>query len=523
MKKQLIFSFLLAGLLIFGSLTGFSVQASTPSDTLVVAIRADIQDLDPAYLEDAPTSAVGFQIYEHLVRRDFDGTYAPGLAESWEVSEDATEYTFFLREGVTFHDGTPFNAEAVKFQFERLKDPETGSHAGERMRQNIDRIELIDDYTISFILTGPNAAFFEDVLIQNATYLASPAAVEEYGEDYSMHASGTGPFIFESWRPDQEVVLRKNEDYWDGAPKINKVIFRPIPEAATQITELRVGTVDIITTVPTEYLEDLEQDDSVVVINEPDFNVRYLVFNFGNELFQDLRVRRALHHAVDIHELVDVFLSGVADPAYGPLTNQSIYHNPDVLSYEYDPDKALELLAEAGWTQGTDGLLRNEAGETLQFTLSTPQGRYTKDRELNEAVHFQFQQIGVDAQLEILEFATLIDKLREREFDLAYIGMMQRTGEPASHLNIMYGTDGWANWGDYSNTKVDQLLERGLQIADFDEREEIYYQVQDMIMEDCPTINIMNELYIIAHRDAVKDYKFTASRTHDYTKLYKEE
>jgi len=522
LRKSLVLSLFLVSMLLLGSFSGISLQASTPSDTLVVAIRADIQDLDPAYLEDAPTSAVGFQIYEHLVRRDFDGTYAPGLAESWEVSEDATEYTFFLREGVEFHDGTPFNAQAVKFQFERLKDPETGSHAGEIMRQNIERIDVPDDYTITFVLTGPNAAFFEDVLIQNATYLASPTAIERYGDDYTRNPVGTGPFVFESWRPDTEVVLTRNENYWAGAPNINRVVFRPIPEAATQITELRVGTVDVITTVPTEYLEELEQDDSVVVINEPDFNVRYLVFNFATEVFQDVNVRRALHHSLDIYELVDVFLSGVADPAYGPLTNQSLFHNPDVLSYDYDPDKALELFAEAGWTPGADGLLRNDAGETLQFTLSTPQGRYTKDRELNEAVHYQFREIGVDARLEILEFATLIDRLSEREFDLAYIGMMQRTGEPASHLNIMYGTGGWANWGDYSNPDVDALLDRGLRTAVFEEREEIYFEVQDLIMEDVPTINIMNELYIIAHSASVKDYVFTASRTHDYTTLYKE-
>lgn len=512
---------LLVFVLLFG-LQGHNVFASTPSDSLIVAIRADIQDLDPAYLEDAPTSAVGFQIYEHLIRRDFDGSFVPGLVVSWEISPDADEYTFFLREGVEFHDGTPFNAEAVKYHFDRIGDPATGSHAGERVRLNIKEIIIDDELTVRFVLNESNAAFIEDVILQNATYMASPTAIEKYGDDYSLHPSGTGPFKFVSWRPDQEVILERNENYWGGAPKIHRVIFRPIPEAATQITELRVGTVDIITTVPTEYLQPLEMDPDIVVLNEPDFNLRYLVFNYATEVLQDLNVRKALHHALDVEELVDVFLSGVADAAMGPLTNQSLFHNPDVLMYDYDPDKALAFFAEAGWTQGNDGLLRNAEGETLRFTLTTPQGRYTKDRELNEAVHYQWREIGVDVQLQIVEFATLIEMLRSREFDVGYIGMMQRTGEPASHLNIMYGSTGWANWGDYLNEEVDELLAAGLKTGVFEERQEIYFKAQNLIMEDLPIIPIMNELYIIAHRANLKDYEFSASRTHDYTKLYKE-
>ncbi len=520
-KKGLLIGCLLAGLLIFA---GFNAaQAQTPEDTLVVALRADIQDLDPAYLEDAPTSSVGFQIYDHLIRRDFDGSFAPGLAEDWEICEDARAYTFYLRQGVEFHDGTPFNAEAVYFNFERLKDPETGSHAGQLMRDNIKSMEIIDDYTIVINLYEPNAAFIDDVLIQNATFIASPRAIEEYGEDYTHNPVGTGAFVFKSWTPDTEVVLERNLDYWDQAPRIEQVKFRPIPEAGTQMTELRIGTIDLVTTVPTEYIEILDEDEDIVLISEPDFNTRNLVFNFATEVFQDVRVRQALHHALDLEELIDAFLEGVAEPAIGPLTNESLYHNPDVKLYDYDPDRALELLAEAGWTKGNDGLLRNEDGETLSFTLTTPQGRYTMDSELNEAIHYQFNQLGIDVNLEIVEFATLLDKLDERDFDLAYIGLMQRTGEPAAHLDLMYHSTGWANWGDYKNPEVDSILEKGLRTAVFEEREEIYHKVQDMIMADAPSIPIMNEFYLIAHRANIQDYTFTPSRTHDYIRLYKED
>lgn len=521
MKNWKSLMMLLIGLLILG---GFSTSllASTPQNTLVVAIRADIINLDPAYLEDAPTSAVGFQIYEHLIRRDFDGTFAPGLALDWEINDVADEYTLFLREGVTFHDGSPFNAEVVKYHFARIGDPATGSHEGEKVRQSIKEVVVVDEYTVRFELFDSNAAFIEDVLIGNAMYIASPTAIEKYGEDFSRNPSGTGPFKFVSWRPDQEVVLERNMDYWAGAPNIERVVFRPIPEATTQITELRVGTVDIITSIPTEYIEPLDMDPDIVVLNEPDFNLRYLVFNYAVEVLQDVNVRRGLHHAIDVVEVVDVFLSGVADVAIGPLTNQSPYHDPDVLLYDYDPDLALEHFAKAGFTPGADGMLRNEQGETLRFTLTTPQGRYTNDRELNEAIHFQLREIGVDVQLEIVEFATLIDKLGQRDFDVGYIGMMMRTGEPASHLNIMYRSDGWANWGDYKNKEVDELLSAGLRTGIEEERREIYNRIQNLIMEDVPVIPIMNELYIIAHRANIKDYTFTAARTHDYTTLYKE-
>lgn len=498
-----------------------SVTADVPQGgTLRVAIRNDVQNFDPAYLVDATTSGVSFSVYEHIVARSYDGVISPGLSESWEISENADVYTFNLRRGVKFHDGSDFNAQAVKFNFDRIMDPEVASHAGELLRSNIDEIVIEDDYTIVFYLTEPNAAFIDDVLLQNATFLASPTAIETLGEQLSRNPVGTGAFKFHSWTPDTEVVLARNEDYWDGAPNIDRIVFRPIPEPTTQLTELRTGRIHFMTVVPVEQKAAIEADPNINVIGEPDFNVRYLVFNFNQEVFQDINVRRGLHYALDINELVEIFLEGVAERAYGPLPNMSPFHNPDVLEYPYNPDKALATLALSGWARGSDGLLRNEDGETLKFTLTTPLGRYTKDRELNEAIHFQFRQIGVDVDIEIVEFATLIDKLRARDFDLAYIGLMQRTGDPTAHLDLMYHSEGWANWGDYNNPEIDDLLNQGKRTGDPDERMRIYAIAQDLIMEDAPTIPIMNEFYLLAYRTEVKNYTFGVARPMDYSKLY---
>ncbi len=488
--------------------------------TLRVALRADVINFDPPAIQDAPTSGVAFQIFEHLIRRDFDGSYAPGLADSWEIAEDASEYTFYLRDDVTFHDGTPFNAEAVKFHYERVMDPDTASHTGEAFRENIKEIDTPDNYTVRFVLHQPNAAFIDEVVIQNTSFIASPAAIEEYGDDAAFNPVGTGPFMFESWTPDTEVVLTANPDYWDGAPNIDGIVYRPIPEAGTQLTELRTGRIHFMTSVPIEQIETLEADDDVVLVGEPDFNTRYLVFDLDNPLFEDEKVRQALSYALDVEELVEVFLEGVAEPGKGPLPNYSYYHKDDVYTFPYNPEKALELLAEAGWMQDDDGMLRNADGETFAFKLSTPQGRYTMDRELNEAVHYQFRQLGLDVDIEVLEFATLVDNLNARAFDLAYIGMMQRTGDPTAHLDLMYHTEGWANWGGFSDARIDELLDAGKRTGDEDERREVYYEAQDLIAMQAPTIPIMNEYYLMAHRAEVKDYIFSVSRTFDFNNLW---
>ena len=490
----------------------------TPEQILRVALRADIQDFDPVYLEDAPTSGVAFQIYEHLVARDFDGTLMEGLAQDWEASEDAMVWTFHLREGVKFHDGSDFTAEVVKFHYERIMDPDTGSHAMESFRRNIKRIDAIDDLTLEIELHEPNAAFIDQVIITNAGYIPSMEAVKELGDDLAHNPVGTGPFKFNEWVPDTRVVLDRYEDYWKGPAKLEQVIFRPIPETGTQMAELRTGGIHIMTTVPPEHLETLQADDEIVVLTEPDFNIRYLVYNMNNPLFQDVQVRQALNHAVDVENLVGEFLRGVADKAVGPFAIQSWAHDPNVPQFEYDPDRAEELLEEAGWTRGDDGMFQKD-GQTLNFTLSTPVGRYTKDQEVCEAVHYQLRQFGIDVELEPLEFATLIDKLSEREYDLGYIGFMTRSGEPAAMPDHLYMSGGWANWGDYSNEEVDALMDAGRATADFDERREIYSQAQELIALDAPIIPIMNEYYMLAHRAELQGYEFSAARTMDYTNI----
>lgn len=504
---------------------GSVALADTPPQggTLVVALRSDAINFDPPFIQDASTSGIAFQIFEHLIGREHDGSYGPRLAESWDISDDAMVYTLYLRQGVKFHDGTDFNAAAAKFHFERVKDPETGSHMGETYRRTIAEIETPDDYTIRFVLHEPNAAFIDEVIIQNTGYVASPTAVETYGEDAAFNPVGTGPFKFVSWVPDTRVELVRNEDYWDGPPNIAGVTYRPIPEAATQLTELRTGRLHIMTTVPVEQMATLENDPNVVLVGEPDFNTRYLVFDLANPLFEDVRVRQAMSYAIDVEELVDIFLEGVAEPAKGPLPNYSFYHKADVYTYPYDPDKALELLADAGWNPGTDGLLRNEAGETFQFTLMSPSGRYTKDRELNEGVHYQLRELGFDVNLEVLEFATLVENLQTSNFDLGYIGMMQRTGDPTAHLDLMYASAGWANWGGYVNERVDELLEAGKRTGDIDERMAVYFEAQDLIAAEAPTIPIMNEFYLLAYRAEVKNFEFSVSRTSDYTQLWIEQ
>ncbi len=196
--------------------------------------------------------------------------------------------------------------------------------------------------------------------------------------------------------------------------------------------------------MPPEQIDNLEADPEITLLREPDFNIRALHFNMNLPLFQEVKVRQAINHAVDVGTIVHEFLGGVADKAVGPFAIESWAHDPNVPQLLYDPDRAEELLNEVGWTKDADGMFRKD-GQTMVFTLSTPVGRYTKDKEVCEAVHYQLRQFGIDVALEQLEFATLVDKLRARDYDLSYIGFMTRSGEPAAMPDHLFTTNGWAN------------------------------------------------------------------------------
>ena len=496
--------------------------AKDSSGTLRIANPTDIKKLDPVDIQDATSSRVADLVFDHLATYDYDGEVMPELAKSWEFSEEGDEITFHLREDVKFHDGTKFDAQAVKFNFERIMDPEVASPAREKFSKRIEEIEVIDDYTVRFKLTGPDAAFIDLYVVDNATMMMSPASVKKHGKDVDLHPVGTGPFEFAEYKQASYVELVRNEDYWKGAPKLSEVIFKPIPELQSRIAELETGGVDLIFRVPPEQLKNLEKKKGIAVQKSPYASIRGLWFNVEKKTFQNKKLRKALAYGVDSDTINEAFLKGVAVPGKSVVPVESWAYNEDVPKYNFDKEKATSLLKEAGWVDEDGDGIREKEGEELSFTIMSPDGRYLRDKEISEAVTHTWKGLGVDANTEVLEWGAFIDKLFAAKYEMVFLGWMQSTFEPAKFLNPLVKTGGRANFFNYSNSELDKLLEDGLSTFDEEKRKEIYDKAQMIFMEDAEFISLYNHLGIVAHTTELKDYKYTAPRSLDLVDAYME-
>lgn len=502
---KLLTAFLISLLLVGGAI------AQVGAAELVIANVADVIKMDPAYITDSPTSTVAYQIFERLGSFDEQGAVQPGLATSWEVSEDGMAWTFYLKEGIKFHDGTPFNAGAVKYTFERIMDPAMASPGAGDM-ENVEAIEVVDDYTVSFQLKRPSAAFLTQVLMSSRAGIVSPQAAQKFGEDFSFNPVGTGPFKFSQWEPDNHVTLVKNEDYWNGPPLLDKVVFKPIPEASTQLLELETGGVDMILRVGPNNINRIENSSNLVLHSTPHFNARYVFFNTQRAPMDDIALRQAISHAVPVDLILEAFLQDIAVRTHGVLPAASwAYHQPSTL-FDYDPEKAVQVLLEAGYVQNNQGFFTKD-GEQIVLDLYSPDGRYPMDKEIAAVIQESLQEIGIKAEISVLEWGAYLAAVDGGVPHLSILGWNQSTGEPAN----MYGPQfkshamgGWANAMFYEKPEVDELLIQGETESDLEKRIAIYQEVQEIIASDAPMIPMYSENLIYATNSKVKGYIHSA-------------
>ncbi|MEM3062452.1 MAG: ABC transporter substrate-binding protein [Nitrososphaerota archaeon] len=486
---------------------------------LVVANIADVLRMDPMLITDVPTATIAYQIFDFLVRYNHETKqYEPGLAISWEASEDAKTWTFKLRKGVKFHDGTPFNAEAVKFTIDRVLDPQSKSPLSQDFRDNVESVEVVDEYTVVFHLKNPLASFLDRIIRNQGAMIVSPTAVKKYGDDFSNHPVGTGPFMFKEWIPGERVVLVKNPDYWGGAPIIDTLIFKPMPESAAQVAALQAGQVDVILSIPKESLEILEKDPNVLVLKMPGYTTFGIVFNCESEFFMDKRVRQALNYAIDKNEIVNALFKGMGVRIYSPLPSASWAYTEDVNKFEYNPEKAKALLEEVGWKPGPDGILEKD-GKKFSFVCITQEGKEAED--LVTAVQSYLKKIGIDMKIQIFEYGTWVDMLVTHQFDAGYIWWAAGAGDPDHYFPFLFYSTGWANCGLYSNSKVDELIIKVSQTPSFEERKKLAAEAQKLIVDDVAWIHFYSKYTMVATKKTVGGVILTPSEGEiDFYKTY---
>ncbi len=467
-------------------------------DTLTIAIGAEPESLDPVRMTSAPAATVGEHVVERLIYMEEDGSLEPMLATSWSANEDSTVWTFQIREGVTFHDGEPLNAEAVRKNLARFVDPDVGA-AYAFLLGSVQEIEATDEYTLELRLAQPFAPILSH-LSHSFIGIVSPRQIEglDPGDTFE-NPVGTGPYVMDRWSRGDSIRLTVNEEYWGDTPEIPVLVFNFIPEESARIVALETGEADAIMAVPPQDVVRLGADPDIDIVFQTSVRTIYVGFNNLREPFTDVRVRRALNHAIDKQAIVDSIFEGSAFVADAPVVD-AVFGHTSVGPYEYDPDRARELLAEAGFADG------------LEMTLHHPTGRYPLDATVAAAVQSMLAEVGVDARLETREWSAYLQFTAQppdqAEYDSYLLGWGTVTLDSDYGLYALLHSRQWNpdgnNRGFYKNERVDELLDAARVETNPDSRREMYHEAIELIWDDAPWIFLYNAAQINAVRANVE-------------------
>lgn len=447
--------------------TGMAQEGST----LVIAQAVDAYSMDPAKHSNFPTANILFQLYDGLVAQDESGELVPALAESWSNPDERT-WRFKLREGVKFHNGEAFNAEAVKASFDRALDPEFKAPYFSRI-SHIKSVDVVDEYTVDFKTEKPYPTMLLSLYEASFPALIVPPAYAKENDGASIAANpvGTGPYKFVEWLKDERVVLEANPDYWGGKPAIEKVVFRPIAETRTRIAELTSGGVDIVVDVPPEDMASLDGGDTKITTVSSD-SLYFLAFDTTRDTpLKDKRVRQAINHAVDVDAIQQALLNGMGTRIALTLPVNGFAYDTAWEPYAYDPEKAKALLAEAGYPDG------------FEVPFMTRKGRYMKDAEIVEATAGFLAKVGIKANIQYLEPGVWgqVSEKKGRE-GITFPGWSGRDPQLVWAPLLMTGQ--YQSY--YSNPELDELLAAGASTIDPEARKEIYAKVAAIIKEEAP-------------------------------------
>ena len=478
-----------------------------PTGTLVRALSTLPNSIDLPQAAERQASTTAWQMYDSLVWFDDEGTLVPALAESWEVSEDGTEYTFYLREDVTFHNGEPFNADAVVFSWERAS---TAEFEYSYHWQTAASVEKVDDYTVKATTETPNALFLSTVADNWA--MIPPGYYEEVGQEgFDEHPMGTGPYKFVEWVKGDHIIMEANNDYWRGAPKIETVIYRPIPESSTRVAAIQTGEVDIVTRLSSEEAQSLLGADDVKVIKYPVTRIYYVAFNnLTSGLDQptmDAKVRQAMNYAVDVKTINDALFDGFNKEAIGFIATSELgYDNAE--PFGYDPERAIALLEEAGYPNGFD------------MDMACPAGAYTHFEEVCEAVTAYLIEVGINIDLEIMESGQYWDLEAVRELPPLFGDSWSAVGGEAFRrlTGALGGFD--VSYSSWSDPEIDRLIEEIKVNVDQGERAKLYGELQVYMREDPPFIYLYEPMTFEAVNTRVQEYNPRSAETYFLYETY---
>ena len=496
------------------ALLGGAASACSPSQdqippeeaAFIFAQRADATTLDPSDSYDQQSIRVCRQLYNGLVRfKPGETSVEPDLATDWTTSDDGLVWAFNLRQDVKFHDGTPFNAEAVVYNVMRQFDPEHPEHTGtfeywdymfggfkgdvnEEGNRTciIANVEATAEYSVRFTLNRPLGPFIQDMAMFY-TFMLSPTAVQEQGENYATGpdypAVGTGPFKFAEWVVGDHITLERNDDYHGEAAKVERAIIRIIPDNTARFQALQEGDIHGMDFPNSDDVASCEADPNCEVLLRPANTTAFINIMTDREPWDDPNVRKALSLAIDKQAIVDNLYGGNGEVASQFVPPAIWGHNPDIQDYGYDPDEARRLLQEAGVDEGF----------TFDFWyMPNPRPYYPEPEEIAEAIGSYWADVGLNPQLETEEWSTYLEDRAAGKFDLWMLGWTSDNGDPDNFFCpfLCAPTPGEGNWNGEKAQETMGLLLEARALSDQAERELLYFQAADLMHQDVPRLFI---------------------------------
>lgn len=483
----------------------FTAPALAQNDTLTFIDGVDFDTLDPGQNRTRTAEVLVELMFNRLVRwKDTElSALVPDLAESWEVSEDGLTWTFKLKSGVLFHDGTPFDAEVVKFNIERLISKDYGT-PNRALFTPITEVIVVDPTTVQFITKEPYATLLEN-LAENSASMSSPAAVEKYGSNYSRNPVGTGPYIFEEWAPGERVSVRRNDNYFGEKGAMERIVYRPVPEAESRVIELETGNADIVVGVPPEAADRIRSNPDLELIEAPSSFQIFMELETRKPPFDNPEIRLAINQAIDREAIVQSILGGFGQVPTS-IIPEGVQSHVTLEPFKYDPDHVREVIAK-----------HYPNGFNDEIEIWTPNGRYIKDALVAQAVQSYFNDVGLKTEFKVWEWATFLDAL-----SLKKLGNRDAAGERAleGHVwllgtsiptidwrlsrkletNSTVGNTGWAN------AELDGYLNQARATFDYDERMRLYGEAQKLLWEqDPPFLYLYDQVQLIGVRKDIKN------------------
>lgn len=498
-----------------GTQTSCSQEGSRPGGKLTYGLTLAPSGIDPHVNASAELGIPLTSVYDPLVWQVGEGTFVPGLAKSWEISPDGLTYTFDLRDDVTFHDGMPFNAEAVKVNLDRVVDPATKSQKAAVMLGPYDHTEIVNEHTVRIVLKEPFAPLL-DALSQVYLAMASPAALEKWGEDYQMHQIGTGPFQFKKYIPGDHLTLTVYADYnWapdffrhQGRAYLDEIEFRFFTEPAIRALALEGDEVQVMGEIPPQDAPRLLNNANINLMPIPIPGQSLQMFiNTQRSPTDDLNLRRALLYATDRQSLAETIFNGFSPPAYGPLSSGTLGFDKSLEdAYAFDPEKATQLLEESGWADENGDGIREKAGQNLRLDgyLMT----WGLIPEVGTLLQAQLRNVGIDLQNRTVSYPAALDAARQSDHHL--IPFILSNTDPDILRTFFHSQNSpkGFNWSKIEDPELDRLLTEGARNLDNEERARIYGQVQQRIMDLALIIPIREYVNINAKSARVKDLQF---------------